>query len=47
METKHWLTLLAALAAFIVPIISGSLPLGALASLALMFVFGVLKMERH
>ena len=43
METKHWLTLLAALAAFIVPIISGSLPLGALASLALMFVFGVLK----
>ena len=43
METKHWLTLLAALAAFIVPIISGSLPLGALASLVLMFVFGVLK----
>ena len=43
MENKHWLTLLAALAAFIVPIISGSLPLGALASLALMFVFGVLK----
>ena len=43
MEPKHWLTLLAALAAFIVPIISGSLPLGALASLALMFVFGVLK----
>ena len=43
METKHWLPLLAALAAFIVPIISGSLPLGALASLALMFVFGVLK----
>ncbi|WP_338945319.1 sodium:proton antiporter [Fusobacterium canifelinum] len=43
METKHWLTLLAALAAFVVPVIYGSLPLGALAALVLMFVFGVLK----
>ena len=43
METKHWLTLLAALAAFIVPMIYGSLPLGALAALFLMFVFRVLK----
>ena len=43
METKHWLTLLAALAAFVVPVLYGSLPLGALAALVLMFVFGVLK----
>ena len=43
METKHWLTLLAALAAFVVPVIYGSLPLGALAVLVLMFVFRVLK----
>lgn len=43
METKHWLTLLAALAAFVVPVIYGSLPLGALAALVLMFVFKVLK----
>jgi len=43
METKHWLTLVAALAAFIVPARYGSLPLGALAALVLMFVFGVLK----
>ena len=43
METKHCLTLLAALAAFIVPMIYGSLPLGALAALFLMFVFRVLK----
>ena len=43
METKHWLTLLAALAAFIVPMIYDSLPLGALAALFLMFVFRVLK----
>ena len=43
METKHWLTLLDALAAFIVPMIYGSLPLGALAALVLMFVFRVLK----
>ena len=43
METKHWLTLLAALVAFVVPVIYGSLPLGALAALVLMFVFRVLK----
>ena len=43
METKHWLTLLSALAAFVVPVIYGSLPLGALAALVLMFVFRVLK----
>ena len=43
MEAKHWLTLLAALAAFVVPVLYGSLPLGALAALVLMFVFGVLK----
>lgn len=43
MEPKHWLTLLAALAAFVVPVLYGSLPLGALAALVLMFVFGVLK----
>jgi len=43
MEGKHWLTLLAALAAFVVPVIYGSLPLGALAALVLMFVFRVLK----
>ena len=43
METKHWLTLLAASAAFIVTVYCESLPLGALAALVLMFVFGVLK----
>lgn len=44
METKHWLTLVAALAAFVVPIIfDGSLPLGALAALILLIVFRVIK----
>ena len=43
MEPKHWLTLFAALAAFVVPVIYGSLPLGALAALVLMFIFRVLK----
>ena len=52
METRHWLALLAASAAFIIQalsafgiinISSGSLPLGALAALAIMLVFGVIK----
>lgn len=44
METKHWLTLVAALAAFVVPIFfDGNLPLGALAALTLMFIFRVIK----
>lgn len=44
METKHWLTLVAALAAFVVPILfDGSLPLGALAALILLIVFRVIK----
>ena len=45
METKHWLTLLAAAAAFVIQIVFGSLPLGALVSLILMFVFRVIKWE--
>lgn len=43
MELKHWLTLIAALAAFVVPAKWGSLPLGALTALILMVLFGVLK----
>jgi len=52
MEGKHWIALLAASAAFIIQalavfkvikISSGSLPLGALAALAIMLVFGVIK----
>ena len=52
MEAKHWLALLAASAAFVIQalsafgvinISSGSLPLGALAALAIMLVFGVIK----
>lgn len=43
MEGKHWLTLLAAAAAFVIQLITGSLPLGAIAALAAMLVFGVIK----
>ena len=52
MEAKHWLALLAASAAFVIQalsafgvinISSGSLPLGALAALAIMLIFGVIK----
>lgn len=43
MEAKHWLTLVAAILAFVVQILTGSLPLGALAALIAMFVFGCIK----
>ena len=52
MEGKHWLALLAATAAFVIQALSafeviniskGALPLGALAALAIMLVFGVIK----
>ena len=52
MEPKHWLALLAAAAAFIIQVLaafkvikidSGSLPLGAIAALAAMLIFRVIK----
>ena len=43
MEGKHWLTLLAAIAAFVIQLVTGSLPLGAIAALAAMLVFRVIK----
>ena len=43
MEGKHWLTLLAAALAFVIQLVTGSLPLGAVAALAAMLVFRVVK----
>ena len=43
MEPKHWLTLLAAALAFVIQILYGSLPLGAVAALAAMLIFRVTK----
>lgn len=43
METKHWLTLVAAMLAFVVQLKTGSLPLGALAALIAMFAFRCIK----
>ena len=43
MEPKHWLTLLAAALAFVIQLILGSLPLGAVTALAAMFIFRVIK----
>lgn len=43
MEARHWLTLVAAAAAFVIQLKTGSLPLGAVVALALMFVFRIIK----
>ena len=43
MEGKHWLTLAAAVAAFVIQLVTGSLPLGAIAALAAMLIFRVIK----
>ena len=43
MEGRLWLTLLAAVAAFVIQLVTGSLPLGAIAALAAMLVFRVIK----
>ena len=43
MEGRHWLTLLAAALAFVIQILYGSLPLGAVAALAAMLIFRVIK----
>lgn len=43
MEKKHWITLGAAIAAFGIQLYTGSLPLGALAALAIMLVFRIIK----
>ncbi len=43
MEKKHWITLIAAIVAFIVQITTGSLPLGAIAALIIMILFKVIK----
>ena len=43
MEPKHWLTLLAAALAFVIQILYGSLPLRAVAALAAMLIFRVIK----
>lgn len=43
MGAKHWLTLVAAALAFIIQLLTGSLPLGAIVALAAMFIFRVIK----
>ena len=43
MEGRHWLTLVAAVAAFVIQLVTGSLPLGAIAALAAMLIFRVIK----
>ena len=43
MSTKHWLTLVAAALAFIIQLLTGSLPLGAIVALVAMFIFRVIK----
>lgn len=43
MEKKHWITLVAAAVAFGIQLLTGSLPLGALAALTVMLVFRVVK----
>lgn len=43
METKHWLTLVAAAVAFIIQLKTGSLPLGAVVALAAMLIFRIIK----
>lgn len=43
MERKHWITLFAAIVAFGIQLITGSLPLGAIAALAVMVIFRVIK----
>ncbi|MBS9775789.1 MAG: sodium:proton antiporter [Fusobacterium sp.] len=43
MEAKHWLTLVAAALAFIIQLTTGSLPLGAVAALGMMFAFRIIK----
>ena len=43
METKHWLTLVAAAVAFVIQLKTGSLPLGAVVAIAAMLVFRVIK----
>lgn len=41
MEPKHWITLLSAIIAFVIQLYTGSLPLGALAALAVMVGFKI------
>ncbi|MDO4690566.1 MAG: SLC13 family permease [Fusobacterium sp.] len=43
MEAKHWLTLAAAVVAFVIQLKTGSLPLGAVVALAAMLIFRVVK----
>lgn len=43
MEPKHWITLIAAIAAFAIQLYTGSLPLGALAALIIMLIFKIIK----
>lgn len=43
MEKKHWITLIAAITAFVIQLSTGSLPLGALAALAIMVAFKIIK----
>ncbi len=43
MEAKHWLTLVAAAFAFVIQLKTGSLPLGALVALAMMFIFRIIR----
>lgn len=45
MERKHWITLGAAILAFVVQLITGSLPLGAIAALIMMMIFRVINLK--
>ncbi len=42
-ETKHWLTLVAGIIALVIQLMTGSLPLGAIAALAFMIITRVIK----
>ncbi|MGL4687925.1 MAG: Na+/H+ antiporter family protein [Fusobacteriaceae bacterium] len=43
MEPKHWITLVAAIAAFAIQLSTGSLPLGAITALGIMIAFKIIK----
>ncbi|MGL5124203.1 MAG: Na+/H+ antiporter family protein [Fusobacteriaceae bacterium] len=43
MEPKHWITLIAAIAAFSIQLFTGSLPLGAITALGIMIAFKIIK----
>ncbi|MBW9144917.1 sodium:proton antiporter [Clostridium sp. CM028] len=45
MNSKHWRVLIGAVSAFVIQVLTGSLPLGALGALIIIFVSGAVKFE--